>query len=102
MQAALGQARVLQMQHQLADACDLLTELSVRSPWFTPGLVERCQVLLALGDWEALVEACQQIRKAEPSNSVALTFQGEWLAIGKDYTAAFRDRAHHIVARLVY
>ncbi|KAI8469287.1 MAG: intraflagellar transport protein [Monoraphidium minutum] len=72
LEALLGKARVLEVQGRLQEAADLAGELGVRYPWFVPGLVERCRLLLAAGDWEGASAAAAQLLAADARNVLGL------------------------------
>ncbi len=76
VQAVLGCARALELQEQLQQAEQLLSEAAVRNPDFLPLLAERARLLVALGDWEGAMEVVAQLLHRDATNIAALTISG--------------------------
>lgn len=79
-QALLGHARALELQQQIDQAAEVLSEAAVRFSWFVPGLLEHLRLLLAQKEWEGVVESANLVLHAEPDNATALSMLGEWSA----------------------
>ena len=46
-------------RNNLPTALEVLTEVTVKYPWFTPALLEKARLLLAVNDWEQMGEIVQ-------------------------------------------
>ncbi|KAG2502129.1 hypothetical protein HYH03_000619 [Edaphochlamys debaryana] len=75
LQALLGKAKVLECKKNLGACIDVLAEVNVRFGWFVPALVEKCRLLMAVGDWEQVTESLQRVLASDGQNIMALAWQ---------------------------
>lgn len=75
LDALMGRARVHQLNRQFRDALDHLNQVVVSYPWFLPALLEKCNVLIAMGDWDQAMETVERVLSEEPHNAEALRVQ---------------------------
>jgi len=72
LEALMGRVRLHQVKEQHKEALDQLNQVIVLYSWFLPALVEKFQVLMAMGDWEQAVETAERVRSQDQHNIEAL------------------------------
>ncbi|KAK9829513.1 hypothetical protein WJX72_006291 [[Myrmecia] bisecta] len=72
LEALLGKAKCLERGRAWASAQSVLSEVSVRYPWFLLAHMEQARLLLAAGDWEQALEHAALTRQQDPHNIEAL------------------------------
>jgi tetratricopeptide repeat protein 21B len=75
LEALMGRARIHLLKRQFRDALDQLNQVVVTYSWFLPALVEKCSVLIAMGDWDQAIETAERVLAQEPHNAEALRVQ---------------------------
>lgn len=70
----MGKARVMEIRKNYQGCLDVLAEVIVRFDWYVPALVEKTRLLLALGDWEQVLENIARILASDAFNIPALCY----------------------------
>ena len=68
----MGKARLHQIKDQLKEALECFNQVVVLYAWFLPALVEKCQILVAMGDWDQAMETAQRVLGQDQHNIEAL------------------------------
>ncbi len=77
IQALMGKARVQELKHNLPGSLETLTEVNIKFGWFSPALVEKARLLLAMNDWEQMMEHVTRLLQKDAQNIAALG----WMAL---------------------
>ncbi|KAL9658433.1 hypothetical protein ABK040_005977 [Willaertia magna] len=85
LDAWMGKVKSLEKQKKIQNAVDIINQVVVNFPQFTPALIEKCSLYIQLDDWEQCRENSLRIQKNDPNNIDALIFNVLYMLI-RGYT----------------
>lgn len=100
LDALVGLARVRTASQQYQEALDRLQQAIAAHPWFFPAHVEKCDVLVAMGDWEQAVEVAEAVLAKEPAAIEARRIKILYLLVHRSSYGAAAEQICELVELL--